>query len=178
MLMCSLPRQTNDAVQIPNKFFWNKQSIAGHQKSKVKCNQKVKITYRYALDETRLASLPSPWETSGVSSVVTRSRDVDEDTSSNPLPASVTSMKQSNQSDQAIISAFHITKKKNDNIVLKKFKSLKIKTYLNKIKFKWWTRLDQKRLSCHADLCTVSRCRTRGESQEHTSQKSLRRIPL
>ena len=27
-----------------------------------------------------------------------------------------------------------------------------------------------KRLHCHADLCTVSRCRTRGESEDHTSK--------
>ena len=28
-----------------------------------------------------------------------------------------------------------------------------------------------KRFGCRADLCTVSRCRTRGESEDHTSEK-------
>ena len=37
-----------------------------------------------------------------------------------------------------------------------------------------WTRLQvcgSKMLSCHADLYTVSRCHTRGKSEDHTSEK-------
>ena len=38
-----------------------------------------------------------------------------------------------------------------------------------------WTRQQirgSKRLSCHADIYTVSRCRTRGESRDHSSEKA------
>ena len=31
-----------------------------------------------------------------------------------------------------------------------------------------------KRLSCHADLCTVSRCHTRGKSEDHTGEKACK----
>ena len=34
-----------------------------------------------------------------------------------------------------------------------------------------------KRLWCHADLHTVSRCYTRGESQDHTDEKTCKRDP-
>ena len=37
--------------------------------------------------------------------------------------------------------------------------------------------MDQKKLGCHADLYTVSRCRTRGESDNHTSGKARKRDP-
>ena len=40
-----------------------------------------------------------------------------------------------------------------------------------------WTCLQvhgTKRLSCHADLYTVSRCRTRAESEDHTSEKACK----
>ena len=36
---------------------------------------------------------------------------------------------------------------------------------------------ESKRLSCHADLYTVSRCITRGESEDHTREKALKRDP-
>ena len=32
-----------------------------------------------------------------------------------------------------------------------------------------------KRLSCHADLYTVSRCHTRGESEDHTREKARKK---
>ena len=41
-----------------------------------------------------------------------------------------------------------------------------------------WTHLqvcESKRLGCHADLYTVSRCHTRGESEDHTSGKACKK---
>ena len=43
-----------------------------------------------------------------------------------------------------------------------------------------WTRLQvcgSKRISCNADLYTVSRCCTRGESEDHTSKKACKTDP-
>ena len=42
-----------------------------------------------------------------------------------------------------------------------------------------WTRqvCGSKRFGCHADLYTVSRCRTRSESEDHTSKKACKRDP-
>ena len=43
-----------------------------------------------------------------------------------------------------------------------------------------WTHLQvhgSKRLSCHADLYIVSRCHTRGEPEDHTSEKACKRDP-
>ena len=40
-----------------------------------------------------------------------------------------------------------------------------------------WTHLQvygSKRLSCHADLYAVSRCHTRGKSEDHTSEKTCK----
>ena len=38
-----------------------------------------------------------------------------------------------------------------------------------------WQVHGSKRLSCHADLYTVSRCCTRGESEDHTGEKACRK---
>ena len=43
-----------------------------------------------------------------------------------------------------------------------------------------WTHLQicgSKRLCYHSDLCTVSRCHTRGESEDHLSEKACKRDP-
>ena len=43
------------------------------------------------------------------------------------------------------------------------------------LQYHFWTRQQirgSKRLSCHADIYTVSRCRTRGESEDHWSKKT------
>ena len=66
------------------------------------------------------------------------------------------------------VSVFYWTQKKILPVCLFSYATLK---------YCLWTRLQvhgSKRLGCHADQYTVSRCHTRGESEDHTSMKALR----